>query len=170
MIELGKKSFIAVLACKSAKGINEIDYVSSFDPAVGGWLVVGRQNDSSLELRFDLIEQVDGRHHCTITGAPSAGKYAGSSLGVSRNGYVGFYQVSAGADFWKLELLESSNAQPDYFEFTLRDTRGYRVAVSSARRGSFWTGIDPYSSQSLDFLNVEHGDIGRFAAQKIRFV
>jgi hypothetical protein len=169
MVAINGKSFIANLLCVTSKGEGEVDFLRSSDAAGSGWLVQGTEGHGTLSLQFDFVEQQDNRLHYRISGAPGTQDYAGARLGVSRNGYVGFYDVLKIHAYWKIEpLFEGS--EPDYFEFHLRDSRGYRVGTVREHEGSFWTGLDGPLKRKVNFLNVEDGSIAVFGAIITRYL
>lgn len=90
----------------------------------GGWLIRYPKGGKGMDLRFDFIEQVDDRFHFNISAA--SGSYSGYRLGVSRNGYLGFYSASDVSDFWKVEPLGAPESERSW-RFFLRDQSGHRV-------------------------------------------
>lgn len=170
MTDIKGKSFIAVLQCEGLGAIGFIDFLRSRDVAQEGWLVQGRQrSDNYLTFQFDYVGGTENRLHYKIYGGPTAGAYEGKPLGLSRNGYLGFYDRDPGVDFWKVELAETPE-EPDSFEFYLRDNEGKRVAVKEGRRGNFFFGIGGKDAHArVRFLNVDDGDIGYFGAKIIEY-
>jgi hypothetical protein len=170
MANISGKSFIATLYCATEREVAPIDHIRSSDIAGEGWLVQGEESRNPLLLRFDFIEHVDDRIHYMISAAPGTRHYAGAKLGISRNGYLGFYSVADVSDYWKIELA-GNNEESDHIEFIWRDHRGYRVGVTKENRGSFFFGFGPTSPfEKVNFLNVDKGSTAFFAADIIRYV
>ena len=163
------KSFVATLLCASRKKTAPVDFLRGGGMAGSGWLVQGNQSGHPLALRFDYISHTEDRHHYHISATSTAQHYAGAKLGVSANGYLGFYQVAEVVDYWKLEL-EGENLDPNHIEFTLRDHRGHRVGATAEAMGDFWTSFTPKPLAEVDFLNVDVGQEVFFRAKLLRYV
>lgn len=166
MADIAGKSFIATLLSTTGDGFFPVGYLTDTSVAGDGWLIQSTQEQHDAVFRFDFIETVGDRIHYTISAAPGTA-YEGAKVGISRNGYLGFYRIAEVADFWKIEL-EGSQADPEAFEFVLRDHRGYRVGSVSEPQGGFWTSFHPaQSARRVRFLNVEAGDIVHFRGEII---
>ncbi|WP_407311261.1 hypothetical protein [Pseudomonas sp. nanlin1] len=166
MLDIRGKSFIASLECKIADKYRSVDYDRNFRAGGEGWLVYDFPSGQTLELRFDYLEHTSDRIHYMVSGAPSAGDYAGAKVGVSISGFLGLYNIAKVSDFWKVEVL-SSNEQAKSFDFYWRDPEGKRVCAYYHRRTSSLS--TPYP-QFLHFLSTFQGPIGRFRATIKEFV
>lgn len=169
MADISGRSFIATLLSTTDKDLYPIGYLKDGSVAGDGWLIQSKSSKPNVAFRFDFIEHIEDRIHYTISAAPD-GPYGGAKVGVSRNGYLGFYEVAEVCDFWKVEL-EGDNDNPSYFDFVLRDHRGHRVSAVSEPRGGFWTSFTPAKrSERLLFLNTEEGDIVHFRGHILKYV
>lgn len=167
MADITGKSFIATLLSTTGQHVFPIGYLRDGSIAGDGWLIQDDRAPEGTPLQFDFIKVADTRHYYTISAAPGS-SYAGAKLGISRNGYLGFYKVADVSDCWKIEL-EGNQAHPDVFEFLLRDHRGYRVGSLPETQGGFWTSFKPADkSRTVRFLNVEAGDIVHFQGHIVR--
>ena len=165
MADIAGKSFIATLLSTTGEGFYPVGYLQDSPLAGDGWLIQSDQEEGTL-FRFDYVKTAGNRLYYNISAAPGT-RYDGAKVGISRNGYVGFYKVAEMSDLWKIEL-EGNQADPDTFEFVLRDHRGYRVGALSEPQGGFWTSFHPaQSARRVRFLNVEAGDIVHFQGQII---
>lgn len=168
MATINGQSFIATLISNSGDGVFPIGYLRDNSIAGNGWLIQRTGKEAiqcSTAFRFDFIEEVGDRLHYTISAAPDT-DYAGAKVGLSRNGYLGFYSVTEVTDFWKIELVKN-HEHPSYFDFVLRDAQGHRVGSVSEPKGGFWTGVGGTGSASkhIRFLNVHQGDTLYFQAR-----
>jgi len=93
-----------------------------------GWLVQGSAEQPPLRLQFDYLEHSTDRVLYDITGAPQAGEYAGVKLGMSRNGYLGFYREAPVTDFWKLQVVWYVD-HTEHVDFIWRNHDGYQVSM-----------------------------------------
>lgn len=163
------RSFVATLLCASEKQTAPVDFLRGGGIAGSGWLVQGDQSGQPLALRFDYVNHTEDRFHYHISAAASAQHYAGAKLGVSANGYLGFYQVAEVVDYWKLEL-EGENLDPRHIEFTLRDHRGHKVGATTQSMSDFWTSFRPKPLTKVEFLNVDSGEEVFFQARVLRYL
>lgn len=159
MDEFITRSFSATLVatCEGEGGGVECSVAKGL--AQDGWLVHRAEADSPLVLIFDYISHGQGRVHYHISAGPGTPGYAGARLGVSKNGYLGLYQVAEVNDFWKVQVTAQGDA-PGEFEFMLRDHRGHVVSSlpKRHRQGSFWTGATHFSPvHQVNYLSVEAG-------------
>lgn len=77
-------------------------------------------------------------------------------MGVSLNGYLGFYWVADVTDDWKIEPLQLTE---EGLVCHLRDHRGYRVgAIMDAPH---------FSGDVVALLNVEQGEVRTFLLKPI---
>ena len=85
-------------------------------------------------------------YNISIPGRPQAKK-----LGISRNGYLGFYWHADVTDYWKIEPLELTE---DGLVCHLRDHRGHRVGIikDTPHKSGDWVAL----------LNVEEGEVFTF--------
>lgn len=162
MAAISGRSFIATLTSNTGDGVFPIGYLRDDSIAGSGWLIQRIGKDAiqrPMAFRFDFIEEAGNRLYYHISAAPGT-EYAGAKLGISRNGYLGFYSIAEVTDYWKIELANNYE-HPDYFDFVLRDSKGHRVASVNEPKGGFWTGIGKGGSPSkrIRFLNVYEGDI-----------
>ncbi|MGY4525552.1 hypothetical protein [Pseudomonas sp. TE21394] len=111
------------------------------------WLQAGGRQDSPL-MSFHYDSHSDDRlhYHISIPGSPTTKR-----LGVSRNGYLGFYWYAEVTNFWKIEPLQLTD---EGLVCHLRDHRGYRVGILED---------DPHKSGDwVALLNVEEGEVSTF--------
>jgi hypothetical protein len=163
------KSFIATLLCASEKETAPVDFLRGAGIAGSGWLVQGDQSRQVLQLRFDYISHTEDRFHYHISAAANTQSYSGAKLGVSVNGYLGFYQVAEVVDYWKLQL-EGENLDSSHIEFTLRDHRGHRVGATTEAMSDFWTSFRPKPLTEVVFLNVDSGKEVFFQARVLKYL
>lgn len=111
------------------------------------WLQAGGRQDSPV-MGFHYRSHTDDRlhYHISIPGRPQTKK-----LGISRNGYLGFYWYAEVTDYWKIEPLHQSD---EGLVCHLRDHRGYRVGAIADR--------PHHSGDKVYLLNVEKGEIVTF--------
>ncbi|WP_336332865.1 hypothetical protein [Pseudomonas putida] len=111
------------------------------------WLQAGGRQDSPV-MDFHYHSRTDDRlhYHISIPGRPMAKK-----LGISRNGYLGFYRHAEVTDYWKLEPLQLTDQG---LACHLRDHRGYRVGIieDTPHKSGDWVAL----------LNVEEGKASTF--------
>ncbi|WP_426810450.1 hypothetical protein ABOC32_06370 [Pseudomonas sp. WOUb67] len=111
------------------------------------WLQAGGRQDSPV-MDFHYHSQTDDRlhYHISVPGRPQA-----KTLGISRNGYLGFYWHADVTDYWKIEPLELTD---EGLVCHLRDHRGYRVGAleDTPHRNGDWVAL----------LNVEEGQVCTF--------
>ncbi|WP_447738418.1 hypothetical protein [Pseudomonas laurentiana] len=107
------------------------------------WLQAGGRHDSPV-MSFHYDSRTDDRlhYHISIPGRPKTKK-----LGVSRNGYLGFYWNAEVTDYWKIEPLQLADEGLICY---LRDHRGHRVgAIADApHKSGDWVAL----------LNVDEGE------------
>jgi len=173
MADINGRSFIATLQSRAGDKVYPVGYLRDASIEGSGWLIQrsGPQTaQRKATLRFDFLEHAGNRLHYKISCTQDP-LFDGAKLGVSRNGYLGFYEVAQVQPFWKLEL-NTYDPGPDLFEFILRDDRGYRVGCVVEAKGGFWTGIGNSgpASQRIRFLNVEEGEIVYFQAKILRYL
>ncbi|WP_407311263.1 hypothetical protein [Pseudomonas sp. nanlin1] len=166
MLDIRGKSFIASLECEIFEDYRPVVYDNNDRTAGGGWLVWDFPAGHTLELRFDYLEHTCDRIHYRVSGAPSAGYYAGAKIGASLNGFLGLYNIASVTDFWKVEVL-SSDEQANSFDFYWRDSQGKRVCVYHYLRTSSFSSPSP---ASLNFLTTLQGTVGIFRATIKAFV
>lgn len=116
------------------------------------WLQAGGRQDSPV-MDFRYHSHSDNRlnHHISIPGRPTA-----KTLGISRNGYLGFYRHAEVTDYWKIEPLRRTDQG---LVCHLRDQRGYRVGAikDSPHKSGDWVAL----------LNVEKGDVFTFLLEPV---
>ncbi len=117
------------------------------------WLQAGGRQDSPvMNFRFD--SQTDDRLHYHI----SIGRNSeGSKLGVSRNGYLGFYWHAEVTDCWKVEPLKLTD---EGLVCHLRDHRDWRVGAlkdEEPHRSGDW----------MAWLNVDEGEVYTFLLKPV---
>ncbi|WDY58634.1 hypothetical protein [Pseudomonas sp. PSKL.D1] len=123
------------------------------------WLQAGGNQDSpTFSFHFDSASEDRLHYHITIPGPRKTipGDPVPKKLGVSRNGYLGFYWVTDVTDYWKIEPLQMTAAG---LICHWRDHRGYRVgAVKDSphfERGEF------------SLLNVDEGEVLPFLLKPV---
>ena len=116
------------------------------------WLQAGgEQNSPTMDFTFD--SQTDDRLHFQIA---IPGPRNMKKLGVSLNGYLGFYWFAEVKDFWKIEPLMQTDAG---LFCHLRDHLGQRVG--------FLKDFPHRSRQWVALLNVKEGETCTFLLKKI---
>lgn len=168
MADINGQSFIATLTGRTHGGAWPIGYQQDGLPGDDGWLIQAEHLHTPAVLRFDFIEEQGARLLYTLSAAKNT-FYEGAKVGVSRNGYLGFYWKSAVTDPWKIELC-GENSDPNTFNFLLRDHRGYRVGAVTEAAGGAFTGLKPADrGRKISYLNVEEGQIVYFQGQIISY-
>lgn len=111
------------------------------------WLKAGGPKDSPvMSFHFDSRTEDRLHYHISIPGNPRTKK-----LGISRNGYLGFYWNAEVTDFWKIEPLQLTD---EGLVCYLRDHKGHRVGALQD---------DPhFSGDWIALLNVEQGTVVTF--------
>ncbi len=116
------------------------------------WLQAGGRQDSPV-MHFHYHSRTEDRlhYHISIPGRPQT-----KALGVSRNGYLGFYWHAEVTDFWKIEPLRLS---AEGLVCHLRDHRGYRVGIikDTPHKSGDWVAL----------LNVEEGEVFTFLLKPV---
>jgi hypothetical protein len=169
MADITGRSFIATLLSTTGSKVYPVGFLYDNSLDGNGWLIQHKNPRKAVALRFDFIEAVGNRLHYHISGAPGT-TYAGAKVGVSRNGYLGFYSIASVTDYWKIEL-GPDEPEPDLAQFILRDCRGYRVGALAESVGGFWTGVKPVTcSEIVHYLNVESADTLYFQARLLEML
>ncbi|MFK3820193.1 hypothetical protein ACI2KG_26985 [Pseudomonas sp. NPDC089407] len=116
------------------------------------WLQAGGRHDSpAMDFQFNSRTEDRLHYHISIPGRPQTKK-----LGVSRNGYLGFYWNAEVTNYWKIEPLEVTD---EGLVCYLRDHRGHRVGAIKD---------DPHRSGDwVACLNVEEGDVFTFLLKQV---
>jgi len=123
------QSFIARISVDTPGVQGSLKYTRAWGVAQSGWLMRHADTQSSLCLRFDYIEHTADRVHYRVSGAAGSGEYEGAKVGISLNGFLGFYHVAAVNDFWKVQVLADWVPGQD-LRFIWRDQEGHRVSMS----------------------------------------
>ncbi|WP_213875909.1 hypothetical protein [Pseudomonas sp. dw_358] len=151
-VEVVTPGFESVVACMPKMVV----------PTGGGWLVRSTDSGPFLALRFDFLKHEAERDFFTITAG--SGIYVGSRLGVSRNGYLGFYTPGDVADPLKVEWVGAAGSG----RFIWRDHRGYRVGAADEQETRRWGGRHTAAEDLLPpihrYLCVESGTPLEFQA------
>lgn len=115
------------------------------------WLVV-KSGTIPNGMEFRYISHTEDRlhYHIHLSGQPD------KKLGVSRNGYLGFYQIAEVTDYWKIEPLYLDR---DRLFCHLRDQSGNKVKVMNYAP-SYWGYEHPPAP-----LNVKEGEVATFALE-----
>ncbi|WP_449431060.1 hypothetical protein [Pseudomonas putida] len=111
------------------------------------WLQAGGNEDSpSMTFHFDSQTEDRLHYHISIPGNPQRKK-----LGISRNGYLGFYWSAEISDYWKIEPLQQTEQGLVCY---LRDHQGHRVGAveDDPHRSGYWAAL----------LNVNQGEVYTF--------
>lgn len=116
------------------------------------WLMAGGEA-SSINLKFEFDSHTDDRLHYHIS-LPNSGNPA-KRLGLSRNGYLGFYQLAEVTEYWKVEPLEMTDEGLICY---LRDHQGHRVAALRDE--------PHHSRQAMYLLNTQEGEVLTFLLQR----
>nr|WP_314477315.1 hypothetical protein [uncultured Pseudomonas sp.] len=147
------RSFSAKLYMRSTAGNIPLRLSRSSDKFSWGitpeddWLQAGGRVDSPL-MNFHFLSSTHDRLHYDITlpGGPHVKR-----LGVSRNGYLGFYWNAEVTDPWKIEPLRQTE---EGLVCYLRDHRGHRVGAVKDT---------PHLSRDvIALLNVDEGTVYNF--------
>lgn len=150
------KSFVATLEVVSPGFESPVCCKPSDGYVGGGWLVRAKDKEPPVALRFDYIEEAQGRTHYTVSAA--SGEYAQAKLGASRNGFLGFYSVAEVTDFWKVEWV----GPPGSDRFVWRDHRGYRAGAVTRLdpKGNIRNHDTPQRirDRTFDYFCVEEGE------------
>jgi hypothetical protein len=165
MEEFIGKSFIARLRIVTPNLEGPISFSTRHEIGKSGWLIRGSADMAAVPLRFDYVSHADERIHYEISAAPAGHDYADAKLGVSYNGYLGFYNVASVSAPWKIELIGEGSPE-EGFRFLLRDSHGQRVAVSSEEEqlGNL-ANPHPGNLKHYDYLSVWYGEIVELQAQ-----
>ena len=170
MDDLIGKSFIARMRIVTPELAGHISFSTRHEIAKSGWLIRGSEDMPAVPLRFDYVSHADNRIYYEISAAPAGHDFAAHKLGVSYNGYLGFYSVANVTDLWKIELI-GEGATEQGFRFYLRDSHGQRVAVSAEEEllGNL-ANPHPGNLKYFDYLNVWYGEIVEFEAQVLQLL
>lgn len=149
MADIAGKSVIARLSMDTGEGFRPVGYSTGPSAlAQDGWLIQNKQEQGDALFRFDFIE-MGGWLHCNISGAPGT-TYEGAKVGASDEGYLGFYRIAKVDDMWRVDL-KGNLAEPNAFEFVLRDYTGNQVGAV-------------YLGGHVRYLIAAAGDTVRFRA------
>jgi len=121
-------------------------------PFDNGWLIRTGTSRGSVSLRFNYRAHTEDRILFDIEGGQAAGAYTGAKLGLSSNGYLGFYRKAAVTEPWKMEVLSYSPKTGQLF-FQWRDSDGYRVSL----RQPFTTPASILTGQNTHRLHLVAG-------------
>jgi len=148
------KSFVAHLYSISEAAEGPIGLSSELALTNSGWLTRQNPGATPVPLKFDYIEHTEDRVHYSVSVADEAPEYAGTVLGISRNGYLGVYGVASVIDFWKVEVVRSWT-EGEYLYFNWRDHQGHRVSLHREYENS-GSGRGPAipTSRFTDYLSV----------------
>lgn len=165
MDDLTGKSFICKLRSITPGLTGEIGFSTRHEIGKSGWLIRGDAGLPAVPLRFDYLSHTQDRIYYDISAAPARHDYSGAKLGVSINGYLGFYHRARVADAWKVERVGDASVEHG-FRFYLRDSHGQRVAISSEEEqlGNL-ANPHPGNRKRYDYLSVWYGEITRLEAQ-----
>ncbi|MFK0086759.1 hypothetical protein ACIQUS_05620 [Pseudomonas sp. NPDC090755] len=161
MFDPTRSSFVAELHSRTSGYPGRIG-VTPRSPNVtpvpwSGWLaIMGNDRDDhvlqAIRFRFDYRETRADRIHYAVSAVSDNERWHGKHLGVSRNGYLGFYSEEQPA--FKLELINPwDGINP--LDFYFRNADGERVGV--------------YETQGVKMLNTQtaQADILQFSAVRI---
>ena len=116
------------------------------------WLMAGGQA-TTLQLDFAFDSQTHDRLHYHISLSGNA--HPPKMLGLSLNDYLGFYQRTQVADYWKVEPLKLTEQGLVCY---LRDHEGYRVGAIKD--------TPHHSRQPIYLLNTKEGETLTFLLQQ----
>ncbi|MBJ9977892.1 hypothetical protein IAE35_21395 [Pseudomonas sp. S75] len=123
------------------------------------WLQAGGDQDSPImTFRFRASEGNRLLFDITIPGPPSdsSGRPSTKRLGISSNGYLGFYRVATVTEPWKIEPLELDEQG---LVCHLRDHLGHRVATLEDT---------PHNSgHRVHWLNTQEGEVQRLFLREV---
>lgn len=165
-------SFLMSLYSRTGPAPEPVSFTNDSDIVGNGWLVRRIRMNPALQLRCEYHSHNDSSVHYNISAGPGAGEFEGRRLGVSRNGYLGFYHAEDYPHYWALELLSPWNIGNDV-HFTFRDHRGYRVAISTEKANRHLLDQDdPHRLKhgTVDWLNINKGQIVEFLGRNLQFV
>lgn len=116
------------------------------------WLQAGGDSDSPV-FDFHFDSQTDNRlhYHISLRSQP-----LGKKLGISRNGYLGFYRHAEVIEYWKIEPLQLTDQGLLCY---LRDHLGQRVGILKD--------TPHFSGHWIAMLNVEQGKVFPFLLSPI---
>lgn len=126
-------------------------FTSGFTPE-DDWLQAGgRQESPVMDFKFHSHSDDRLHYHISIPARPSAKK-----LGISLNGYLGFYWHAEVTDYWKIEPLELT---AEGLVCHVRDQRGHRVGAiqDTPHKSGDW----------VAHLNVEDGEVFTFLLKPV---
>jgi len=122
------------------------------------WLQTGG-NEPSLIISFDYHSMEDNRlhYHLHIPGRSKqgSGPQVPRRLGVSTNGYLGFYWIAEVTDYWKIEPLQETE---EGLLCHLRDHLGHRVGTLED--------TPHHQPGRFNYLNISESEIATFLLQK----
>ncbi|MEN5301802.1 MULTISPECIES: hypothetical protein [unclassified Pseudomonas] len=108
------------------------------------WLMAGgKQNSIRLDFAFDSQTHDRLHYHISLSGSAHPPK----KLGLSLNGYLGFYQRLEVTDYWKIEPLELTEHG---LICHLRDHQGHRAGAIMD--------TPHYNGQTQYLLNTKEGE------------
>ncbi|TDF85826.1 hypothetical protein [Pseudomonas sp. H9] len=113
------------------------------------WLLASSYLVPGPTFKFAYHSQTENRLHFNIS---DTGQNANKKLGVSRNGYLGLYEVSEVSDYWKLEPLRWTDRG---LVCQWRDHRGHEVKQLGG------TGLR-FFGEPVFYLNVDGGEVHHF--------
>ncbi|MBF7142526.1 MULTISPECIES: hypothetical protein [Pseudomonas] len=170
MADINGRSFIATLQSAQADVWYPVGFTTDAPSEMEGWLIQCKTPQAGAMFQFDFIRQSGTRLYYNISGAPGS-PWAGAKLGVSSDGYVGFYTIASVTDPWKIELV-LDNSHPDYCHFYLRDHRGHRIGAIKEWFGNFsFISVRRYPPHQTHYwLNVDKGDVLYFQAHILEYL
>lgn len=119
------------------------------------WLQAGGDAQDSFIMDFHFLGSTEDRLHydITIPGPPKTvpGPPTPKKLGISLNGYLGFYWHSEVTDLWKIDPVRITN---DGLICYLRDHQGHRVGVTWESRSAL--------KNPVGVMNVLDGEVCSF--------
>ncbi|MCI0911792.1 hypothetical protein [Pseudomonas putida] len=117
------------------------------------WLMAGGDQASlRLDFTFDSSTQDRLHHHISLSGPAQPPK----KLGLSLNGYLGFYQRAEVTDYWKIEPLELTEHGLICY---LRDHQGYRAGAIAD--------TPHHSRHPMYLINTKEGETLTFLLQQV---
>ncbi|HEK0906164.1 TPA: hypothetical protein SMR47_002087 [Pseudomonas putida] len=155
---LNAQVFLGRIHAIDPSGRRRALYPSLFTDAegasIGGqsdWLVAGNEHPACV-MRFLLHSTTPNRLNFMIMGNA---EHQDKKLGVSRNGYLGFYRYASVVDYFKLEPLQWGQ---DSLLCRWRDHLGHQVKARSEA---------PEASARFSYMNVQMGNPLTFLVERI---
>lgn len=154
-------SFLAHLHASFQGVERRVLYLNRGDSLDRGWLVLDRLDRFGMPalFKFEHHRTLEDRILYRITSA--SGMYEGAKLGISRNGYLGFYELAGAVGIWKVQAQSEWRPEPGQrLGCWLRDHEGHRINCLERYKQS--------TSPGRFYLNVHDGEPLAFEAEVLK--